>query len=425
MRARAWRRRSRSSFLISTSTLRSRRSSASGSRRVDPLDDHDVARFDGDLARQGRLPRPQSKQPKRAGAVAHGVSRATNASCPTTGSGRHPARGTFAPSRRRRAPGSERMRTRIFTEPQQGATYDQLLAVAQRAEAARIRRLLPQRPLPRNGRRPGLPDRPTRGSTLAGIARETSTHPPRHARHLGHVPPARAAGHHRRRGRRDVDGRVELGLGAGWYDDEHEAYGIPFPPLGERFDRLEEQLADPHRAVGDASGRAFALRRPHYQLEDSPALPKPVQSPHPPIIIGGGRPAKRTPRLAARYAAEFNLPFARSERFVEQRDRVRGACDTIGRDPGFADLLVRARGVHRRATTAEIARRAASSAARSTSCARTALCGTPAEAVERSVARGLRSGRNASTCRCSTSTTSTTSTSSPPRCCPPSRPCEH
>ena len=104
-------------------------------------------------------------------------------------------------------------------------------------------------------------------------------------------------------------GRVELGLGAGWFEAEHTAYGIPFPDTGERFDRFEEQLADHHRAVGDAGGRAV-LRSTgeHYTLADSPALPKPVQSPRPPVIIGGGGQA-RTPALAARYADEFNIPF--------------------------------------------------------------------------------------------------------------------
>ena len=104
-------------------------------------------------------------------------------------------------------------------------------------------------------------------------------------------------------------GRVELGLGAGWFDDEHSAYGIPFPPLGERFDRLEEQLADHHRAVGHAGRRAFRSTGAHYRLTDSPALPKPVQQPRPPIIIGGdgaeahprpGRPLRRRVQPAVR-----------------------------------------------------------------------------------------------------------------------------
>ena len=101
-------------------------------------------------------------------------------------------------------------------------------------------------------------------------------------------------------------GRVELGLGAGWYEAEHAAYGIPFPPLGERFERLEEQLAIITGLWARSAGEQFTFTGRHYQVRDSPGLPKPVQQPGPPIIIGGGGPT-RTPRLAARYGSEFNL----------------------------------------------------------------------------------------------------------------------
>src|SRR5205823_11966093 len=97
-------------------------------------------------------------------------------------------------------------------------------------------------------------------------------------------------------------GRVELGLGTGWFEQEHTAYGIPFPPLGERFERLEEQLEIVTGLWSTPAGEKYAFTGKHYELKNSPALPKPVQQPHPPIVIGGGGP-RRTPRLAAKYAA--------------------------------------------------------------------------------------------------------------------------
>ena len=93
-------------------------------------------------------------------------------------------------------------------------------------------------------------------------------------------------------------GRVELGIGAGWFDGEHDAYGIPFPATGERFDRLEEQLAVITGLWETPVGETFSFDGTHYPVKNSPALPKPVQSPRPPVIIGGHGP-KRTPRLAA------------------------------------------------------------------------------------------------------------------------------
>ena len=134
-------------------------------------------------------------------------------------------------------------------------------------------------------------------------------------------------------------GRVELGIGAGWYDAEHSAYGIPFPATGERFDVLEEQLAvvtGLWASTGD-----FSFEGRHYRIVDSPGLPKPAQD-KPPVLIGG-RGAKRTPALAARYADEFNLPFVPFDEGLPQLDRVRRACEVIGRDPEtmrFSSALV-------------------------------------------------------------------------------------
>ena len=163
----------------------------------------------------------------------------------------------------------------------------------------------------------GLPGPTDAWITLAGMARETSTI------RLGTLVTASTF---RLPGVLAVSvaqvdamsgGRVELGIGAGWYDAEHTAYGIPFPPTGERFDRLEEQLAVITGLWSTPDGARFDIEGHHYTLVDSPALPKPVQRPGPPIIIGGGGPT-RTPRLAATYAAEFNRAF----RSLEECDRL-------------------------------------------------------------------------------------------------------
>ncbi len=108
-------------------------------------------------------------------------------------------------------------------------------------------------------------------------------------------------------------GRVELGLGAGWFEAEHAAYGVPFPGAEERFDRFEEQLAIITGIWRTPEGERFSYKGRHYQLEDCPALPRPAQRPHPPIIVGGSGP-RRTPELAATYADEFNVPFRSVER---------------------------------------------------------------------------------------------------------------
>jgi F420-dependent oxidoreductase-like protein len=127
-------------------------------------------------------------------------------------------------------------------------------------------------------------------------------------------------------------GRVELGIGAGWYDDEHHAYGIPYPGMKQRFERLEEQLAIITGLWETPAGETFSFDGQHYTVKGSPALPKPVQSPRPPVIVGGFGP-KTTPRLAATYAQEFNLPFAPLEAFTAQVERVTQACEAVDRDP--------------------------------------------------------------------------------------------
>jgi len=224
------------------------------------------------------------------------------------------------------------MRLRIFTEPQQGATYDDLLAVARTTEELGFDAFFRSDHYLRIGagdRGPGPTDA---WITLAGLARETSRV------RLGTLvtsstfrlpgPLAIAVA--------QVDamsgGRVELGIGAGWYDDEHRAHGIPFSPTRERFDRLEEQLAIITGMWTTPVGETFSYRGRYYELTDSPALPKPVQQPHPPIIIGGYG-TKRTPALAARYAREFNLAFPPLDVYREAVQRVKQACTDSGRDP--------------------------------------------------------------------------------------------
>jgi F420-dependent oxidoreductase-like protein len=176
-------------------------------------------------------------------------------------------------------------------------------------------------------------------------------------------------------------GRVELGLGAGWYDGEHTAYGIPFPPVGERFERLEEQLAIITGLWTTPLGETFSFDGTHYQLADSPALPKPVQQPHPPVIIGGGGP-KRTPRLAATYADEFNLPFSSLADTGAQFDRVRAACEARDRDPASL-VYSAAQVVCCGADEAEVTRRAASIGRKPDELRANGAAGTPDQVVER------------------------------------------
>jgi alkanesulfonate monooxygenase len=177
-------------------------------------------------------------------------------------------------------------------------------------------------------------------------------------------------------------GRVELGLGSGWYDAEHTAYGIPFPPLGQRFDRLEEQLSIVTGLWRTPVGERFSFEGKHWSLHDSPALPKPAQRPHPPVIIGGHGRA-RTPVLAARFANEYNIPFPGSVDATERQfGRVRDACTTHGRDPD--DLLLSVALVLCCGRNAEQLNRRATAIGRDLAELREhGLAGSPAELVDR------------------------------------------
>ncbi len=273
------------------------------------------------------------------------------------------------------------MDLRIFTEPQQGASYDTLLAAARATEAAGFSAFFRSDHYLRMGDGSGDPGPTDAWITLGALARETASI------RLGtlvtaatfRLPGPLAIGI------AQVDqmsgGRVDIGIGTGWYDEEHSAYGIPFPPVAERFEILEQQLEIMTGLWRTPAGETFSFEGSHYTVVDSPALPKPVQDGGPPIIIGGGGQVK-TPRLAARFASEFNLPFSPREFFVHQIGVVADACRSIDRDPGdltYSAALVACIG----ADEAEIERRAASIGREVDELRENGVCGTPAEAVAR------------------------------------------
>lgn len=276
------------------------------------------------------------------------------------------------------------MELRIFTEPQQGATYDDLLAVASTAEELGFGAFFrSDHYLTMGG--DGLPGPTDAWTTLAGLARETSTI------RLGTLVTSATF---RLPGPLAIQvaqvdqmsgGRVDLGLGAGWFTAEHEAYGIPFPSTGERFDRLEEQLeiiTGLWATPGDGSG-GFDFAGRHYQLKGSPGLPKPAQTSGirggTPIVIGGhGR--KRTPALAAAYADEFNVPFASVADVETQFGRVRAAVASAGR-PADSMTYSAALVVCVGADEAEVERRAAAIGREKDELRENGVAGTPEEAV--------------------------------------------
>jgi F420-dependent oxidoreductase-like protein len=273
------------------------------------------------------------------------------------------------------------MQLRIFTEPQQGATYDQLLAVAQQSERLGFDAFFRSDHYQRIGDGDPGPGSTDAWLTLAAIARETSRIrlgtlvTPVTFRFPGplaiQVAQADAMS----------GGRVELGLGAGWYDAEHASYAIPFPPTGERFAMLEEQLEIVTGLWKTPDAERYSFNGKYHSVVDSPALPKPVQQPGPPIVMGGWG-TKRTPRLAARYAAEFNMPFAPVSYFREGCDHVRAACEAIGRDPATMKFTVATVVCVGRDAEA-IARRAIASGQDPDHVRDGAAAGTPGEVVER------------------------------------------
>ncbi|MGG7100842.1 LLM class F420-dependent oxidoreductase [Rhodococcus sp. 24CO] len=272
------------------------------------------------------------------------------------------------------------MDLRIFTEPQQGATYEQLLAVAQTAEKLGYGAFFrSDHYLAMNSE--GLPGPTDAWITLAGIARETSTIrlgtlvTSATFRYAGPLAISVA----------QVDqmsgGRVDFGIGAGWYEKEHQAYGIPFPALKDRFELLEETLDVVTGLWRTPVGEHFDYDGKHVQIKNSPALPKPHQAGGPPILMGGvGK--KKTPALAARYASEFNIPFQSAGDTKDIFGRVRQACVDIDRDPNeltYSNALVLCCG----RDEAEIAKRAAAIGREVDELRENGLAGTPSELVDK------------------------------------------
>jgi F420-dependent oxidoreductase-like protein len=223
------------------------------------------------------------------------------------------------------------MRLGVFVEPQLGASYADQLRIARHAEELGFEAFFRSDHFLTMGTRDGLPGPTDSWATLAAIAVQTSRI------RLGTL---LTSATFRLPGLlaitlAQVDemsgGRVELGLGAGWFEAEHRAYGVPFPPVRERFNRLAEQLAVITGLWATPPGEQFTFRGDYYELIDSPALPKPVQTPGPPVIVGG-MGIRRTPELAARYADEYNAPFATLEATRKAYARVAEACDRVGRD---------------------------------------------------------------------------------------------
>ncbi|TMR06462.1 LLM class F420-dependent oxidoreductase [Actinomadura soli] len=272
------------------------------------------------------------------------------------------------------------MRLRIFTEPQQGATYETQLAVAKAAEDLGFDAFFRSDHYVKMGDVTGDPGPTDSWITLGALARETSRirlgtlvtaatfrHPGPLAISVAQVDRMSA-------------GRVDLGLGTGWFEEEHTAYGIPFPSLRERFARLEEQLEILTGLWGTPSGETYSFSGEHYTLTDSPALPKPARAGGPPVIIGGTG-AKRTPRLAARYADEYNVPFTQPEGTAAAFDRVRAACAEAGRTKPLAYSVAQVVCCGR--DEAEVSRRAAAIGREVPELRANGLTGTPGELVDK------------------------------------------
>lgn len=227
------------------------------------------------------------------------------------------------------------MRVRVLLEPRYGATYDQLAAMAKTVEEAGFDAFF------RSDHYLGIDADDTRlvptdsWTTIGGLARETSRvrlgtlMTAATFRHPGQLAIVVATA--------DVmsGGRVELGIGTGWYEREHQYFGIPFPPTGERFDRLEEALAIITGIWDTPPGERFSFEGRHWRIENCANFPATVQRPHPRIIIGGVGP-KRTPRIAARYADEFNAALSGSDSGVV--DNFRRICEEVGRDPATVTI---------------------------------------------------------------------------------------
>jgi F420-dependent oxidoreductase-like protein len=275
------------------------------------------------------------------------------------------------------------MQLRIFTEPQQGADYETLLRVAKATEDLGFDAFFRSDHYLRMGGGSGLPGPTDAWTTLAGLARETARirlgtlMSPATFRLPGPMAISVA----------QVDqmsgGRAELGFGAGWFGAEHAAYAIPFPDLGERFARYEEQLEIITGLWSTPAGQTFSFEGTYYTVTDSPALPKPAQRPMPPVLVGGSGP-RRTPRLAARFADEYNVPFASIEDTAAAFGRVREACSAAGRRSEERPMTYSAAQVVCCGRTPdELERRAAAIGQKLGDLRKNGLAGTPAQIAER------------------------------------------
>ena len=273
------------------------------------------------------------------------------------------------------------MQLRIFTEPQQGADYTTLLRVARATEDLGFDAFFRSDHYLKMGDVSGLPGPTDAWTTLAGLARETSRI------RLGTLV---SAATFRYPGPlaitvAQVDqmsgGRVELGLGAGWFAAEHTAYGIPFPALSERFARYEEQLEVITGLWDVPDGGTFSFSGKYFTVADSPALPKPVQRPRPPVIVGGIGP-NRTPRLAARFADEYNVPFSSVDDTAAAFGRVREACAAAGRHE-TSMIYSAAQTVCCGRTQAELDRRAAAIGRKADELAESGIAGLPDEVAKK------------------------------------------
>ncbi len=273
------------------------------------------------------------------------------------------------------------MQLRVFVEPQQGTNYRRLMLLAQEAERLGFDAFFSSDHYLHMGDGDPLPGPIDAWTTLAGLARDTTTI------RLGTlVTPVTF----RRPGPLAItvsqidamsNGRIELGLGAGWFDTEHTAYGIPFHSMGRRFDMLEEQLGVITGLWSTPADQTFDFSGEHYTIADSPALPKPVQKPHPPIVMGGFGP-KRTPRLAAAFAQEYNTPFVDPDSFADARGRVMAACEARDRNPASM-IFSAAQVVCCGSDEAEISRRAAKIGREADELRTNGVAGTPEQCAER------------------------------------------
>jgi F420-dependent oxidoreductase-like protein len=273
------------------------------------------------------------------------------------------------------------MALRIFTEPQQGASYDQLRSAARTAEECGFGAFFRSDHVLKMGSVSGLPGATDAWITLAGLARDTTTIrlgtlvTPVTFRPIGMFAVAAA----------QVDqmsgGRVEIGLGAGWYDAEHQAFGLPFPAVSERYDLLEDQLAILHGVWTAEPGATFEHTGLTCDVAIAADTIRPLQRPHPPIVLGG-QAGPRSARLAVTYADEYNSAFSPLPNMRATHDRVRQACEAAGRDP--ASIVYSAAQVLCCGQTEdELTRRAAAIGRELPELRENGLAGTPAEVLDK------------------------------------------